>query len=141
MLCGPAGGLLHDIYAGYNPCGPFDNEDEYHNSMTGGRLKWLRSTYPKAFARPHTSAFTHGDLLLGNILVDAGKFTGLIDWERSGFYPEYWENTKAAMGSFDTLEAETMWKRIWGDEYVDEVAMSVAWNSSCPFGAPEMEES
>lgn len=43
--------------------------------------------------------FTHGDLRKENIMVrleDNGDFkvTGLIDWEKSGFYPDYFECTK-----------------------------------------------
>ncbi|KAI1971592.1 hypothetical protein LOZ53_004459 [Ophidiomyces ophidiicola] len=43
--------------------------------------------------------FTHGDLRPDNITVEAnddGQFqiTGLLDWEYSGFYPEYYESIK-----------------------------------------------
>lgn len=30
-----------------------------------------------------------------NILVRDGKLSGIVDWENSGWYPEYWEYTKA----------------------------------------------
>ncbi|OIW32048.1 APH-domain-containing protein [Coniochaeta ligniaria NRRL 30616] len=55
--------------------------------------------------------FTHGDVRPANIMVDrdedgAWKVVGVIDWERSGFYPEYWESVKvnnnlAPMDRFD----------------------------------------
>ena len=35
--------------------------------------------------------FTHGDLLPHNILVDGSKITAIIDWETTGYYPEFWE--------------------------------------------------
>ncbi|RDA84578.1 hypothetical protein CP532_1131 [Ophiocordyceps camponoti-leonardi (nom. inval.)] len=43
---------------------------------------------------------THGDLRPANIMVrerDDGTWgiAGIIDWESSGFYPEYWETVKA----------------------------------------------
>lgn len=43
------------------------------------------------------SVFTHGELRTGNIMVDKdenGQYlvTGIIDWEFSGFYPEYQES-------------------------------------------------
>ncbi|KAL4893410.1 kinase-like domain-containing protein [Aspergillus ambiguus] len=43
--------------------------------------------------------FTHGDLRPDNIMVDMANdeewtVTGLIDWEYSGFYPEYYEAVK-----------------------------------------------
>lgn len=44
--------------------------------------------------------FTHGDVRPANIMVDKDvvgqwKIQAVIDWERSGFYPEYWECVKA----------------------------------------------
>jgi aminoglycoside phosphotransferase (APT) family kinase protein len=46
---------------------------------------------------------THSDIRPDNILVlvtDQGKIkvTGLVDWELSGAYPEYWEFVKALAG-------------------------------------------
>ena len=39
------------------------------------------------------SVFTHADLAARNIMVDdeANHITGIIDWERAGWYPDYWE--------------------------------------------------
>ncbi|KAK7894619.1 hypothetical protein LTR67_006381 [Exophiala xenobiotica] len=55
----------------------------------------------RAFTRvnAHQIVFTHGDLRPENILVEVTEdtkctVTGLIDWEDSGFYPEYYESTK-----------------------------------------------
>lgn len=42
--------------------------------------------------------FTHADLHPNNIMVDPssrGTVVGLIDWEQSGWYPDYWEFCKA----------------------------------------------
>lgn len=44
--------------------------------------------------------FTHGDIRPANIMVDRNdqgvwKITAIIDWEATGFYPEYWEAVKA----------------------------------------------
>ncbi|KAJ3498590.1 hypothetical protein NLG97_g998 [Lecanicillium saksenae] len=139
VYCGPDGGKLHDAQVGYEPCGPFETEDELHRSMTGGSLKFIKESRPKAFVRPHPSVFTYADLCLGNIMVDAGKFCGLIDWERSGFHPDYWENCQAVRGAFDQFETVPMWQRVWGDRFKAEVEMATWWMNSCPFGAPRME--
>ena len=44
---------------------------------------------------PHSDAsvFTHADLATRNIMVDENTYqiTGVIDWERAGWYPDYWE--------------------------------------------------
>jgi hypothetical protein len=46
---------------------------------------------------------THSDLYPRNILVQLDsmstlQITGLVDWELSGAYPEYWEYVKALSG-------------------------------------------
>jgi thiamine kinase-like enzyme len=43
---------------------------------------------------PHSSSsvFTHGDIAPRNIMVDDKfRITGLVDWEYSRWYPDYWE--------------------------------------------------
>ncbi|KMP10247.1 hypothetical protein CIRG_09928 [Coccidioides immitis RMSCC 2394] len=46
--------------------------------------------------------FTHGDLRPDNITIKACdkeiQVTGLLDWEYSGFYPEYYESIKCTNG-------------------------------------------
>lgn len=47
----------------------------------------------------HQVVFTHGDLRPENVIVEVSEgnqciVIGLIDWEDSGFYPEYYEATK-----------------------------------------------
>lgn len=42
--------------------------------------------------------FTHNDLCPPNILISKGpnpKVVGIIDWEQAGWYPSYWEYSKA----------------------------------------------
>jgi hypothetical protein len=42
--------------------------------------------------RSETSVFTHGDIGLRNIMVDAeGCILAFLDWESAGWFPEYWE--------------------------------------------------
>ncbi|CRL22355.1 Protein kinase-like domain [Penicillium camemberti] len=43
----------------------------------------------------HQIVFTHGDLRLQNIMVNDGSVSGILYWEFSGWYPEYWEFLKA----------------------------------------------
>lgn len=57
----------------------------------------LRGLLP---ASPVACVFSHGDLRPANIMVSQaheGPWTvvGIIDWESSGFYPEYWDAVKA----------------------------------------------
>ena len=61
----------------------------------------------------HEIVSTHGDLYLRNILVadspDGGVYaSGIVDWEASGFYPEYWEHLKA-LNTRDTRDESDWW--------------------------------
>lgn len=64
-------------------------------------IEFLRGLMPKSAAK---IVFTHGDLRRANIMVrrdgdnnNHGKWSvvAIVDWEASGFYPEYWECIKA----------------------------------------------
>lgn len=93
-----SGGLVrdcrrYDTYTG----GPFDNEDSFNNFI----LDFLKATptpIRNAIARQlvpnHRIVFSHGDLVMHNIIVKGSKIMGLIDWEYAGWYPEYWEYVK-----------------------------------------------
>ncbi|KAK8257954.1 kinase-like domain-containing protein [Phyllosticta capitalensis] len=39
--------------------------------------------------------FTHGDLSSLNIMCEGDDITGIVDWETSGWFPDYWEYTTA----------------------------------------------
>lgn len=67
---------------------------------------------------PHSKAavFTHGDIKPKNIMVSAdGHITSLLDWEYSGFMPDYWE-------------AAGMLMIVWG------------WEKECPGGQKQWSE-
>ena len=49
----------------------------------------------KAHTRSYRTCFTHGDLVPRNIIVRDGRVAAIIDWAFAGWYPEYWEFTKA----------------------------------------------
>ncbi|KAL7917001.1 kinase-like domain-containing protein [Trichoderma austrokoningii] len=84
-------------------CGPFDDAETFDEwcvkRLYGGdisksqkwreRLKQQRDTSSKGFV------LTHGDLSPRNIMVQGNKITGIIDWERSGFFPEHVEYATA----------------------------------------------
>ncbi|KAF7506042.1 hypothetical protein GJ744_012289 [Endocarpon pusillum] len=42
-------------------------------------------------AHKHETKFTHNDLKPSNILIKDGHISGIIDWGKAGWYPDYWE--------------------------------------------------
>ncbi|KND87680.1 hypothetical protein TOPH_07654 [Tolypocladium ophioglossoides CBS 100239] len=69
--------------------GPFVDEEEFNKTLRCGAL-------PDVVHRSgHKIVFTHGDLNMRNVLVHNGRFSGIVDWENSGWYPDYWDYTKA----------------------------------------------
>jgi hypothetical protein len=105
----------------YDPSmnGPFKSENE----MNEGIILRLAETEPPSSIRlfrnilsnmpTHRIVFTHADLQAKNIMVkridsDTGNQRQveltILDWEMSGWYPEYWEFCNAAI--FNTYCAE-----------------------------------
>lgn len=73
----------------------------FSSHRTGGHVfvELLKQLYPHA-PEEMKVVFTHGDLRPDNITVDMDDcnkwvVTGLLDWEYSGFYPEYCEAFKS----------------------------------------------
>lgn len=105
--------------------GPFENEAAFNEGllrklatmphMHPSYLQFLRRLFSEAF-NGHRTVLTHGDLQPKNIMIQrigskedgSGLFDiSLIDWETSGWYPEYWEYCHSIiMGRFkpDWLE-------------------------------------
>lgn len=90
---------IYALFANTTTCGPFQDEKSFDNwcidrLLTRNpitRFNWRKRL---ASERRHSSGrfvLTHGDLSPANIMVDKGIVTGIIDWDRSGFYPEYAE--------------------------------------------------
>ncbi|CAH0046463.1 unnamed protein product [Clonostachys solani] len=73
--------------------GPFPTEDDFNKILEVASL-------PNVSHRSgHNITFTHGDLNTRNVLVSNGKLSGIVDWENSGWFPEYWDYTKAHYGT------------------------------------------
>ncbi|KAL4803096.1 kinase-like domain-containing protein [Aspergillus unguis] len=85
--------------------GPFRSEEEF-DEFCLARVKspterslWRR-LLPGMRAKSNPGGkfvLTHGDLAARNIMVHEGKLSGIVDWEYSGFYPEYMEYALATV--------------------------------------------
>ncbi|KND87134.1 hypothetical protein TOPH_08214 [Tolypocladium ophioglossoides CBS 100239] len=61
---------------------------------------------PEILPRSNISVFAHGDIGPRNIIVDENyHITALLDWESSGWFPDYWEFAQM-MKYCDPLEHE-----------------------------------
>lgn len=95
---GGIGGPARDLrYYGEYTGGPFTTEAEFNNFQMD-----FYHTTPDAIQRAlcqsissdHRIVFSHADLSPRNIIVKDGHIAALVDWELSGWYPEYWEYVK-----------------------------------------------
>ncbi|KAJ1956088.1 hypothetical protein GGI12_005398 [Dipsacomyces acuminosporus] len=52
----------------------------------------LKNHLAKSLGREYSINFAHGDIAPRNILVDSDwNIVAIVDWQQSGFYPEYWD--------------------------------------------------
>lgn len=100
-ICNSLGEACRDPRVrGGDAVGPFSDESAFSQTLR-------YSDDPSR--RGHEIVYTHADLNPRNILVDkfrgpdgswSWRVTGIVDWESSGYYPEYWEYTKAMFEGF-----------------------------------------
>jgi aminoglycoside phosphotransferase (APT) family kinase protein len=96
-------GEADDVRKFHYTGGPFDTEAEFNRFLVSDKLKGCLSIlYDMAFRSlrtDHEIVFTHGNFAPRNIIVKDGRVVALLDWEFSGWYPEYWEFVKALKGA------------------------------------------
>lgn len=119
IIASVTGGPLRDISrVGSNRFGPFNNQNNFHQFLrTGVSLDkfnprggghWIITAHRQQYA----IKFTHGDLTPRNIMVKKdGTITAIVDWDSAGWFPEYWEYTKAKFA----LHAPDSWMSSIGD--------------------------
>lgn len=79
--------------------GPFDTEKDFHDFFVekdNESLPPLFKRYVRETLRDdHEIHFAHGDFSPRNIHVDEnGHVLAVLDWERAGWYPEYWDHNR-----------------------------------------------
>lgn len=80
--------------------GPFESEKEFNEFILADLMelpKLIRHYAKHALSEDHEILFTHPDIAPRKILVEGGRITAILDWEDAGWYPEYWEYTKALL--------------------------------------------
>ncbi|KNG87372.1 hypothetical protein ANOM_005928 [Aspergillus nomiae NRRL 13137] len=90
--------------------GPFNSRKEFNSSLSENSVATMICPSQDDSSQEDDSSqdddppqkhedffFTHGDIVPRNILVNGqGKITALVDWEFAGYYPQYWEYSKAS---------------------------------------------
>ena len=108
-----------DFRLGHDDWGPFESHDAMHEFFLHDYIRSRPDRYPRAQAplaaikgRKWRTVFTHGDLGPHNILWDTKKaeIAAIIDWEYSGWFPEYWEYTRAYHGPASALKDFGWWE-------------------------------
>ncbi|CAK7223411.1 hypothetical protein SCUCBS95973_005169 [Sporothrix curviconia] len=130
------GGVNRDARLSSCPFGPFDSVTAFHTYLRFGRPleHWKdREAVVKIHGRPEDTyaiKFAHADLEPQNIMVDDdAHIVRVIDWEFAGWYPEFWEYTKAFWS-----EMRPHWNNFYRafevqpdiQRYPDELACEVA---------------
>ncbi|OAX79860.1 hypothetical protein ACJ72_05816 [Emergomyces africanus] len=85
--------LIQDIQ---QPPTPLETDSQLRSRIYERYIRYGGSRYRDQLLDmlPHSSSsvFTHADIAPRNIMVDENyQITGLLDWEYSGWYPDYWE--------------------------------------------------
>ncbi|OHF03680.1 hypothetical protein CORC01_00999 [Colletotrichum orchidophilum] len=123
---------LHFTY--HSP--PCCDETAFNEFLLSGLYEHTPPLVRRAFSRrlrtSHRVVLSHSDLTTRNILIQDGKIQGLVDWEDSGWYPEYWEHVKFFQRTADKdwkQYAEDIFPELYHDELVDFIAIS-KWQNS-----------
>ncbi|ATY66737.1 serine threonine-kinase Sgk2 [Cordyceps militaris] len=111
--------------------GPFTDVKEFHDWLSS-MVKWGKEAYwpgidPADIPDPYRQGlpddaeivFTHADLHPSNILISQEKphrVISVIDWQQSGWYPDYWEFCKAEY----TAEYGAEWQKDYIPQFLDE---------------------
>lgn len=126
-ICNSLGLAVCDFRVLGHFAGPFACEPDFHAHIApphslAALPAAARALIADVHSRTHAICFTHADLNPWNVFVDAasGRITGIIDWENAGWYPEYWEFTKAFY-----IGAGPKWDELmhgaFGDRHGDEL--------------------
>lgn len=78
---------------------PFASQKEFVSLLLHG-VDSLPEEAKLTLNKDRPITFTHGDLSAHNIMVRSGVIVSVIDWEFSGYFPDYWELAKLGYPRF-----------------------------------------
>ena len=88
---------------------PTDRYDEFEGAV--------ERCYLRGVNREYSTRFTHGDLAPRNVLISPKTYriAAVIDWQSSGWLPEYWEYTQ----TYESNLCEPHWWELLRDHVLD----------------------
>lgn len=103
IVCSALQNPACDCRIGAQFYGPMSH-DEFH-ALARGHLRkedvpLLSEALAEVHAARYETRFAHADLAPYNIIVRDARVVAVIDWAFAGWYPEYWEYTKAHYNYF-----------------------------------------
>ena len=114
------------------PFGPFRDVEAFHTFLGHDYIRTQQSVkyqdhqveLDRCARRTYKTVFTHADLAPHNILVKDGMIVAIIDWEFAGWYPEYWEYTRAYLGNLGVSDWWELFSNMGVDvPYPDELVV------------------
>lgn len=123
---GCGGGVARDLrrYTSYQG-GPFEAEAGFNDfvlDLFKTTPSGIRAALGQSLQTNHRIVFTHADLKPHNIIVANGRIAGLVDWEFSGWYPEWWEYVKFFEAGSDCKDWREFADDIFDEQYPDSLA-------------------
>ncbi|CRG83008.1 hypothetical protein PISL3812_00356 [Talaromyces islandicus] len=100
------------LFLDIKPHGPFHSDLELWDALA---LAYSNLPQPifdklrKGFPNSEPFVLTHGDLNLGNIMVQDGQVVGILDWEYAAYLPVWYDYISAA---FAFTEMDVEWKNL-----------------------------
>ncbi|RAQ47311.1 hypothetical protein AFGD_008748 [Aspergillus flavus] len=127
------GNALYDHRVG-GEFGPFAETSDFISYLIPEHTSSeTRNAITPVLSRPYRSFFSHADLHSTNILISQGRLSGIVDWECAGYFPEYWEFTKAIFGIINNEALEKIMRNSFDEDYGDELDVErTLWRDS-PF--------
>ena len=127
MVSASGHGLPHPAFFYERLNEPFKSMYELYRSLT---VYNDIDTHPPEVLDPILEdeiVWVHSDLTMRNVLVEDGRFTGIIDWEDAGWLPRHWLLHKLRHPS---PVCQGSWGRYWTFTHRFEPAVEAAYRAS-----------
>lgn len=125
------GGPLVDTRLRAQSFGPFATIDDFHlnfgHTIIYTKLALLSPDDHRALEHCRRCTYrivmTHSDIAPRNILVRDGHIVAILDWEFAGWYPDYWEFTRACESNWNMPDFWKLFQSHFQGQYDNELVM------------------